>query len=76
MPCLDAWLEINPNKSLQLWKHWRPLEHLWYFTHDQLVEFLSLYGYTKVYSTFDESKIRTDDLLKDKNIMSMVAIKD
>jgi hypothetical protein len=75
MPCLDAWLEASPNKSIQLWKHWRPLEHLWNFTLDQLVEFLSLHGYETVYSTFDESKIRTDVVLKDKNIMSLVALK-
>jgi len=44
MPCLDAWLEVSPNKSPQLWKHWRPLEHLWNFTLGQLIEFLSIHG--------------------------------
>lgn len=73
MPCLDGWHESHPGTDIQLWKHWRPLEHLWNFTLAQLIEYVSLCGYDVIYTTFDESKIRRDDRIGAKNIMSLVA---
>jgi hypothetical protein len=73
MPCLDGWNESHPDMNVQLWKHWKPLEHLWNFTLSQVTDYLSLCYYDVVYTTFDESKIRRDNTIGEKNIMSVVA---
>lgn len=73
LPCLDGFLEAFPGEDLQLWKHTRKLEHLWDFTADSFHKYMEICGYTIIYKTFSESKIRVDSLLKDKNIMSFVA---
>ena len=75
LPCLDGWLESHPGKDIQLWKHFRPTEHIWCFKHDDFVEYLEQAGYYVAYSTFDESKIRVDKSIGEKNIMSFVAVR-
>lgn len=73
LPCLDAYLENCPGKDIQLWKHWKPLEHLWNFTQEDCKEYLANLGYEVFYESFDESKVRRDPVLGEKNIMSFIA---
>lgn len=73
MPCLDGFREAFPNEDIQLWKHWKPLEHLWSFDIETLTKFLDNAGYEIVYFTTDESKFRKDEALGDKNIMTVIA---
>lgn len=60
---------------LPLWKHYRPEEHLWNFTQDCLCLYLEQRGYEVKDVNFDESKIRRDAFLGDKNIMTVGAIR-
>jgi hypothetical protein len=76
LPCLDGWLESHPGKDIQLWKHYRPLEHLWNFTEAAFIEYLGLAGYSIVHLTNDESKIRVDKSIGAKNIMSFTALRN
>jgi hypothetical protein len=74
LPCLDGFYEaFGRDADLQLWKHYRPLEHLWNFTEGSLVQFLQGCGYktTRVY--YGESSFRKDPKLGEKNIMTIVS---
>lgn len=75
IPCLNGFYEAMPNKDIQLWKHYRPQEHLWNFTIETLTEFLNEIGYDISYLTYEESKFRVDKLLGGKNIMTIIAKK-
>jgi SAM-dependent methyltransferase len=71
LPSLDGFLKYCPDKNIQLWKHYRPEEHLWNFTADDFVEFMLQCGY---YCTngpdWSESNFRRDSILKDRNLMA------
>jgi hypothetical protein len=74
LPCLDGFYEaFGQDADLQLWKHYRPLEHLWNFTEGSLIQFLQGCGYktTRVY--YGESSFRKDPKLGEKNIMTIVS---
>lgn len=64
------------SEYLPLWKHYRPEEHLWNFTEQCLRAYLVQHGYKTVDMTFKESTFRKDDFLGDRNIMTLVAVRD
>jgi hypothetical protein len=71
LPCLDGFLEHFTSFDICLWKHYRPMEHLWHFTADQFVAFMKEAGYVMVSGPmFDECYWRVDPILKDRNIMT------
>jgi hypothetical protein len=73
LPCLDGFLMHHSSIDIVLWKHHRPLEHLWTFTAYQFQEFMKRAGY-KVDEgpIFGESFWRRDDVLGEKNIMTFI----
>lgn len=73
LPCLDGFHKAFPGEDIQLWKHHKPLEHIWSFTEDSFKKFLKQAGYQTVKVTFEESSYRPDKDLKDKNIMTFIA---
>lgn len=74
MPSLDGFYSAyGKEEDIQLWKHYRPQEHLWNFNLDTLTKFLDIIGYKVIYSTYKESDFRKDPILKDKNIMTVIA---
>lgn len=74
LPCLDGFYEaFGKDADIQLWKHYRPQEHLWSFTEATLREFLNGCGYDTLEVSYGESAFRKDIVLKDKNIMTFVA---
>jgi len=75
LPCLDGFHEAMPFTDIQLWKHYRPQEHLWNFTLETLTRFLSEANYNIVHVTYKESEFRVDKVLGDKNIMTVIAEK-
>lgn len=75
LPCLDGWLESHPGKDISCWKHYRVLEHLHTWSAASFVDYLDVHGYYAAYTTFDESKIRVDTNIGEKNIMSFVAVR-
>ena len=75
MPCLDGFKEAFPDKNIELWKHYRPKEHLWHFTVSDFKELMESLGYEVVMETFEESQYRVDPILGDKNIMTFGCIK-
>lgn len=71
LPCLDAFLENYTSFDIILWKHYRPMEHLWHFTIDQFQNFMESAGYRVIRGPlFEESYWRADPLLKERNIMT------
>jgi hypothetical protein len=71
LPSLDGFHEKMPGRPIELWKHYRPLEHLWNFTSDTFVEFMLSIGYMLVIGPeWTESQLRRDPVLGSRNIMS------
>lgn len=75
LPCLDGFHKAFPGKDIQLWKHYRPLEHLWNFTAVDFEAFLRQCGYEPVLMSHDESRIRYDQALGNWNIMTFGAVR-
>jgi hypothetical protein len=76
IPCLDGfYAAYGKNADIQLWKHHRPLEHLWSFTEESLRLYLDSCNYEVVAVEFGESEFRRDTILGNKNIMTFVAKK-
>lgn len=74
MPSLDGFYDaFGKGEDIQLWKHWRPQEHLWNFDLCTLINFLDGIGYEVTTSTYEESEYRKDLVLGKKNIMTVIA---
>jgi hypothetical protein len=74
LPCLDGFRRaFGKDADIQLWKHYRPQEHLWSFDEVTLREFLNSCGYDTLEVTHGESAFRVDPVLGELNIMTFVA---
>ena len=76
LPSLNGFYDAYGNTAdIQLWKHYRPFEHIWNFTEENFEKFLRWCGYETVGISYEESAIRVDSELKAKNIMTFAAIR-